>query len=90
MSGRALVVGVTGISGGNVARRLLADGWEVLGLCRRPHDLDDRITPLSADLEDLDAVATAVRGSAPTHVFHATWSRRPTEAENCDVNGRML
>jgi nucleoside-diphosphate-sugar epimerase len=29
--GRALVVGVTGISGGNLARRLLADGWEVTG-----------------------------------------------------------
>lgn len=90
MSGRALVVGVTGISGGNVATRLLADGWEVLGLCRRPRELDERITPLAADLEDDEAVSSAIRGSAPTHVFYATWSRRPTEAENCDVNGRML
>jgi nucleoside-diphosphate-sugar epimerase len=86
----ALVVGVTGIAGGNVAARLLADGWEVLGLCRRPRELDERITPLSADLEDAEAVAAAVRGTAPTHVFFTTWSRRPTEAENCDVNGRML
>ncbi|HET6684670.1 MAG TPA: SDR family oxidoreductase [Gaiella sp.] len=90
MSGRALVVGVTGISGGNVADRLLADGWDVLGLSRRPSGLDQRITPLSADLEDAEAVATAVRGTAPTHVFFTTWSRRPTEAENCEVNGRML
>ena len=45
MSGRALVVGVTGISGGNVADRLLADGWDVLGLSRRPSGLDQRITP---------------------------------------------
>jgi nucleoside-diphosphate-sugar epimerase len=87
---RALVVGVTGIAGGNVAARLLADGWEVLGLCRRPRELDERITPLSADLEDAEAVAAVVRGTAPTHVFFTTWSRRPTEAENCDVNGRML
>jgi nucleoside-diphosphate-sugar epimerase len=29
MSGRALVVGVTGISGGNVAMQLLADDWDV-------------------------------------------------------------
>ena len=36
------------------------------------------------------AVAAAVRGTAPTHVFFTTWSRRATEAENCDVNGRML
>jgi nucleoside-diphosphate-sugar epimerase len=90
LSGRALVVGVTGISGGNVAARLLADGWDVLGLCRRPAELDPRVTALAADLEDADAVAAVVRGTAPTHVFFTTWSRRETEAENCDVNGRML
>ena len=90
MSGRALVVGVTGISGGNLAQRLLADGWQVAGLCRRPQGLDQRITPLTADLEDSEAVSAAVRGCAPTHVFFTTWSRRATEAENCDVNGRML
>ncbi len=90
MTGRALVVGVTGISGGNVARRLLADGWDVVGLSRRPHGLDARITAIAADLEDADAVAASLRGTAPTHVFFATWSRRPTESENCEVNGRML
>ena len=90
MSGRALVIGVTGISGGNVAQRLLADGWQVSGVCRNPQGLDERITPLAADLEDAEAVVAAVRGSAPTHVFFTTWSRRATEAENCDVNGRML
>jgi nucleoside-diphosphate-sugar epimerase len=88
--GRALVVGVTGISGGNLAQRLLADGCQVLGLCRRPQGLDERIVPLVADLEDAEGVEAAVRGTAPTHVFYATWSRRPTEAENCEVNGRML
>ena len=90
MSRRALVVGVTGISGGNIAQRLLDDGWDVTGLCRHPDALDDRISPLKADLEDADSVETALRGSAPTHVFYATWSRRPTEAKNCEVNGRML
>jgi nucleoside-diphosphate-sugar epimerase len=88
--GRALVVGVTGISGGNLAQRLLADGWDVTGLCRRPDGLDPRVRPLVADLEDAGAVTEAIRGSAPTHVFYTTWSRRSTEAENCDVNGRML
>jgi nucleoside-diphosphate-sugar epimerase len=87
---RALVVGVTGISGGNLAQRLLDDGWEVTGLCRRPQGLDVRITPVVADLLDAGAVAAAVRGTAPTHVFFATWSRCATEAENCEVNGRML
>jgi nucleoside-diphosphate-sugar epimerase len=90
MTGRALVVGVTGISGGNLARRLLDDGWHVSGLCRNPSGLEDGIEPLSADLEDAEAVASAVRGTAPTHVFFTTWSRCATEAENCEVNGRML
>jgi len=90
MSGRALVVGATGISGGNVSQRLLADGWEVAGLCRHPEGMDERIAPIVADLLDPDAVAAAIRGTAPTHVYFTTWSRRATEAENCDVNGRML
>jgi nucleoside-diphosphate-sugar epimerase len=90
MSGRALVAGATGISGGNVAARLLGDGWDVVGLSRRSEGLDARVTAASADLEDAEAVAAAVRGTAPTHVFFTTWSRRNTEAENCDVNGRML
>ena len=90
MSGRALIAGVTGISGGNLARRLLSDGWHVTGLCRHPDGLDERITALVADLEDADAVTAAVRGTAPTHIFFTTWSRRATEKENCDVNGRML
>jgi nucleoside-diphosphate-sugar epimerase len=90
VSGRALIVGATGISGGNLAQRLLADGWQVAGLCRRPQGLDQRITQVCADLADAEAVSAAVRGTAPTHVFFTTWSRRATEAENCDVNGRML
>src|SRR5215213_3557115 len=89
-TGRALVVGVTGISGGNLAQRLLSDGWDVAGLSRRPDTGDGRITPLAADLLDADAVAAVVRGTSPTHVFYTTWARCATEAENCDVNGRML
>ena len=90
MSGRALVVGVTGISGGNLATRLLADDWEVFGLCRNPEDVDARIEALAADLEDAASVRSAIEGTKPTHVFYTTWSRQPTEAQNCDVNGRML
>ena len=90
MSARALVVGVTGISGGNVATRLLADDWEVFGLCRNPEDVDARIEALAADLEDAASVRSAIEGTKPTHVFYTTWSRQPTEAHNCDVNGRML
>ncbi len=88
--GHALIVGATGISGGNVASRLLDDGWRVSGLSRRADGLDPRATHLPADLLDADATAAAVRGTAPTHVFFTTWSRRATEAENIAVNGAML
>ena len=43
MPRHALVVGATGISGGNVARRLLDDGWRVSGLSRRADGLDPRV-----------------------------------------------
>jgi nucleoside-diphosphate-sugar epimerase len=89
MSGRALVVGVTGISGGNLARRLLDDGWHVSGLCRDPGGLDERIEPLSADLEDAESVAAAVRGTGPSHVFFTTWSRRHTSTAACSGTSSM-
>ena len=25
-----------------------------------------------------------------THVFYATWLKKPTEAENCEINGTMI
>src|SRR5688572_10298302 len=90
MQRHALVVGATGISGGNAAARLLADGWQVSGLSRRSAGLDDRVAPITADLLDAAATAEALRGTAPTHVFFATWSRCATEAENIAVNGAML
>lgn len=32
----------------------------------------------------------ATTGRGITHLFFSTWSRQPTEAENCAVNGAML
>ena len=88
MSGRALVVGVTGISGGNLAQRLLADGWQVAGLCRRPDGLDERITPLAADLEDADAVAAAVRGTRPdARLLHDLVAPRDRGREHATSTG---
>jgi nucleoside-diphosphate-sugar epimerase len=89
-SRRALVVGVTGISGNNTARRLVADGWEVHGLSRGSRSVEPGVRPVTADLLDADATAAAVRAVRPTHVFFCTWQRRPTEAENCVVNAAML
>jgi len=90
MSHKALVVGATGIVGQNLANRLVADGWTVHGLARHPAEASTGILPLAADLLDIDSVRTAVAAIEPTHVFFSTWSRQPTERENCRVNSAMV
>lgn len=86
----ALVVGVSGITGSNTARRLLAAGWDVLGISRRAPQGLDGVRHLSVDIMDAGAVARAVEGLGVTHLFFCTWSRQETEAENIEINGTML
>lgn len=90
MEKRALVVGITGIQGGTLAERLAANGWTVSGLARTPSSNVPGIKLIGADLRDAAGVASALEGEEPTHVFFNSWSRQPTEAENCEVNGAML
>lgn len=87
---RALIVGVTGIQGHALAGRLVANGWEVHGMSRRPPADLDGVVPVSADLMEPTSVADAVGGLDPSHVFFTAWSRQETEAENCRVNAAML
>ncbi|SON75570.1 exported hypothetical protein [Xanthomonas phaseoli pv. phaseoli] len=87
--GIALIVGVTGISGYNLANVLLADGWTVYGLARRPLP-HDGVIPVAADLLDADSTNSALRGLPITHVFFCTWTRRDTERENVQANGAMM
>ncbi len=89
MSRQALVVGSTGIVGFNLAEHLASRGWEVYGLARRPVDIEG-VHRVAADLLDGPGLAKAVKGIDPTHVFFATWSRNPTEADNIAVNGAMM
>jgi len=86
----ALVVGVTGIQGNVLASQLVENEWEVTGLARRS-DIDiPGVSPVSVELTDANAVSDALKDVHPTHVFFNAWSRQPTEAENCVVNGAML
>jgi nucleoside-diphosphate-sugar epimerase len=87
---KALVIGATGISGWNTARRLLDGGHEVEGISRRPADGLDGMTQIHVDVTDREATKQALDGTRFTHVFYCTWQRRPTEAENRKVNGAML
>lgn len=86
----ALVIGSTGISGGNLARRLVDSGWTVYGVSRSGTGEQDGVRSIAADVLDADAARAALAEVRPTHVFYCTWSRRPTEAENCQVNTAML
>jgi nucleoside-diphosphate-sugar epimerase len=86
----ALIAGVTGIVGNNLATHLTSKGWDVLGLARRPSQNIPGIQPVTADLLDPASIKTALTGLKPTHIFITTWLRQSTEAENIRVNSAMV
>lgn len=90
MPHRALIAGASGIVGSNLADLLVARGWEVHGLARRPNTAQAGVEPIAADLLDPAAVRSALAGLAPSHVFVAAWVRRDSEAENCVVNRAII
>lgn len=90
MQRNALVVGATGIGGSYVARQLVADGWVVYGLARRPKEDSGAVKLVAADLLDPKGLENALADVSPTHVFIATWMRNATEAENIRVNAAMV
>lgn len=87
---RALIVGVTGISGQVIAKQLLKEGWEVHGLSRRIDGLPAGVQHIKADLLDADAVAKSLAGLKPEVVFMTAWIKKDTEAENIEVNGATI
>ena len=86
----ALVVGATGIGGSALADQLVAEGWQVLALSRRPGRERDGIRWISADLRSADELARVLAPESPTHVFFTAWARQETEQQNIDVNGGMV
>jgi len=90
MTRTALIAGITGIGGNHVARELLANGWNVVGLSRRaPQDLPG-VRHIAADLLDAEALKAALADVNPTHVFITTWMRQDTETENIRVNAALV
>jgi nucleoside-diphosphate-sugar epimerase len=91
MEKQALIIGATGIVGGNLAQHLLAcGGWHVTGLSRGRTPLQGGIDSVTADLTAPESVANALRGRQFSHVFFTAWSRQATERENIRVNGAMV
>ena len=85
----ALVVGSTGVVGQNLAKRLLDNDWNVLGLSRGRQVIDG-VQGLSADLRDQQTVVNALKDQDITHVFISAWLRHDTEKENVLVNGGIV
>ncbi|HAA46763.1 MAG: Nucleoside-diphosphate-sugar epimerase [Halomonas sp. 54_146] len=87
--GTALVVGATGITGGNLASYLVASGWTVYGLSRRASE-QSGVIPVATDLLDASATREALAGLPITHVFYCTWIRRDNEKANVEANRAMM
>ncbi|WP_367756178.1 SDR family oxidoreductase [Flavobacterium sp. WC2430] len=90
MKNIALIVGATGITGNNLAERLIARGWITFGLARNPRKDIENLQPVAADLLDLENLKLALKDVSPTHVYITSWMRQDTEAENIRVNSLMV
>ncbi len=90
MENIALVVGASGITGSNLAEKLISKGWLTYGLARNPNTEIKNLYPVAADLLNLDSLKSALADIKPTHVYITTWMRNDTEAENIRVNGLMV
>lgn len=90
----ALIFGISGIVGRNLAEHLAACGdWEIIGVSRNTHeDLKFKgARMIACDLQDAVATRNALMAAKDaTHLFFCTWSRQANETENCRVNGAML
>ena len=90
MSRIALIAGVTGIVGNNLAKHLRTNGWLVYGLARHHSTAISGVNFISADLLNPTALRSAIHGLKPSHLFITTWLRQPTEAENIRINQAMV
>ncbi|MGU3293268.1 SDR family oxidoreductase [Williamsia sp. M5A3_1d] len=88
--GVALVVGATGISGQAISRQLVDEGWTTYGLSRHETLPVEGVTPIAADLLDVDDLTDKLRDVRPEVVFLVAWMKKDTEAENIEVNSQLL
>ena len=90
MNKTALIAGVTGLTGHNLANHLavLAD-WKTYGLSRKLSAIAG-VDALAADLLDLEALKQTLKGKEISHLFFTSWQKMESEERNCEVNGVML
>jgi nucleoside-diphosphate-sugar epimerase len=86
----ALVVGASGITGSNLAEKLISKEWITYGLARNPNTEKKNLQPIAADLLNFDGLKQSLADIRPTHVYITSWMRNETEAENIRVNSLMV
>jgi nucleoside-diphosphate-sugar epimerase len=86
---KVLIAGATGVLGTPLARQLLEDGHEVLGVTRTPGNADRLIAmgarPIVADVMDRDGLLHAVRGLRADAVVHALTALKKTPMRHRDM-----
>ncbi len=87
----ALVAGASGLIGRRIVERLVAQGWDVIGLARRPAATPG-VRSIAVDLAHRDDCGAKLRGlDTPTHVFYAARFDHPEgQPEAVDTNTVML
>lgn len=88
--GCVALTGATGFVGGHLLRRLLAEGWQVRALARRPEALADApgLTPVPGSLESDDALAALVEGcDAVVHCAGLVAARSAAEFRRANAQG---
>ena len=93
MTGKtALIAGASGLIGRRIAEHLIAtDGWNVIGLARRPHAASN-MRWIAVDLNDLADCRRKLGGlHEVTHVFYAARFDHPEGLpESVEINAAML
>jgi len=91
-----LITGGAGFLGANLARCLLANGWQVASLDREPltdADLAGRVVAYTADIRNAAAVDAVLGLSGARHIVHAAAALplcRPEEIRTTDVEGTRI
>jgi farnesol dehydrogenase len=90
---RAFVTGGTGFFGGRLIARLVASGFEVVALARRPeadHRFPQGVRVVAGDVTDLASLERGMEGAQA--VFHAAalvkrWAREARDFERVNIEG---